>query len=807
MKRFFFSLIALSAAAVGCTQSTMLETPDLFGTEIGFNPYTGRTPVTKATTIEDGAALNEAGGFNVLGFLTKDGVTQTTPYMDKAVDLDGSTWTYDGAVYWPDDNGRSTLSFAAYSSNVYGEDANSNSDDLINWNTPNQIFTYTVPTNISKQIDLLATNYQSDLTLAGNGADIDLEFNHLLSKVGFKLVANNNSSDVDVVIKSVIFEGYFPQAGTVDIKENPVKIETIESTEKVSYQLLDIDNTPGVDGCFYMTSSTNAAAIYVNADMPTADITSTTEFTAHETATANFDNRFMMIMPHAVTADTKDKIIVVYQITDATQKTAEIILPTDLVFSPSKAYEFILKVSTSSIGFTVEEYGWGDSTDDDTPYPVIPNDNVVKVTQAAATSYEAASVNVTVAKGEFTAENTTIAMQYQIGTGNWNTIAASSQTYDPDTIDYTFSLTGLIPNQVYNLRAIVTSDGEHTYSSVRTITTLPVVETEPIPDPASGVDVTLKGSFDSTNGTAAVTIGFLYGTQYDENGVSGVSVSVARPTSSTEEISATVTLNPNTTYYFQAYANNAGGITKGEIDSFKTPIIPPTVQTTSAVKTGSKSATFEGKLISNGGTDVTVGFIYGVSSTPVNNGSIAGTKVEGTLNGTTITGFATELKRYTTYYAQAYATNSSFTSYGEISDPFTTDAEDPEATVQVTSYAATTATFLGTVVDEGVDSGSTKITAVGFIYGTSAPAADGTISGTQVSSTLGNNKTFTASLATTALSTETTYYVQAYTTNSAGKTGYSPVIQFTTPKSDDPIIDWEEGTGGGEINDPSYPKN
>ena len=62
MKRFFFSLIALSAAAIGCTQSALLETPDQFGTEITFSPYTGRTPVTKATSVENEADL-AAGGF------------------------------------------------------------------------------------------------------------------------------------------------------------------------------------------------------------------------------------------------------------------------------------------------------------------------------------------------------------------------------------------------------------------------------------------------------------------------------------------------------------------------------------------------------------------------------------------------------------------------------------------------------------------------------------------------------------------------------------------------------------------------
>ena len=106
MKRFFFSLIALTAAAVGCTQSALLETPDQFGTEITFSPYTGRTPETKAQSIvgaggdENVYGLSEAGGFNVLGFMTKDNTESL--YMDKYVDLNTSgVWDYPGIVYWP----------------------------------------------------------------------------------------------------------------------------------------------------------------------------------------------------------------------------------------------------------------------------------------------------------------------------------------------------------------------------------------------------------------------------------------------------------------------------------------------------------------------------------------------------------------------------------------------------------------------------------------------------------------------------------------------------------------------------------
>ena len=71
MKRFFFSLIALSAAVVGCTQSALLESPEIFNQEVSFSPYTGRTPVTKATDIVGKTGLASAGGFQVYCFLDK----------------------------------------------------------------------------------------------------------------------------------------------------------------------------------------------------------------------------------------------------------------------------------------------------------------------------------------------------------------------------------------------------------------------------------------------------------------------------------------------------------------------------------------------------------------------------------------------------------------------------------------------------------------------------------------------------------------------------------------------------------------
>ncbi|MBR5141512.1 MAG: hypothetical protein IKW55_03435, partial [Bacteroidales bacterium] len=130
MKRFFFSLIALSAAAVGYTQSALLETPENFNQEVSFSPYTGRTPVTKASTIaqpdaegimsEEAITLADDGGFNVFGFLTnEDGNTTILDAMNNEhVFMGANGWTYDGLVYWPDKASKSTMSFVAYSNNA-----------------------------------------------------------------------------------------------------------------------------------------------------------------------------------------------------------------------------------------------------------------------------------------------------------------------------------------------------------------------------------------------------------------------------------------------------------------------------------------------------------------------------------------------------------------------------------------------------------------------------------------------------------------------------------------------------------------
>ena len=520
MKRFFFSLIALSAAAIGCTQSALVESSDLFGTEITFSPYTGRTPETKAQSIVgsggsgDVYGLAEAGGFNVLGFMTK-GNTESL-YMDKYVDLNSSgVWDYPGIVYWPTTDGGATLAFAAYSSNVYGADGEmdgveeTEGDDLITWTTNNSVFTYEVPTKVNKQVDLLAANYKSGLTLA-TGSDVELEFKHLLSKVGFKLVSNTVSTtekplDIDILIKSVKLIGKFPKSGSVNLKSEDVSISPINNNSTVTYELMDIDTDNEVDGGFIMPTSKTATPIYLSHLIPTS-FTESTEYEAHPTATSNANDRYMMIVPHTVTSETADMIEVVYQITGATEKTAQIPLPVGMVFNPAHAYEFVLKVSTLSIGFTVEEYNWTTGEVNDNPYPITPKEEDLQ-TSVTSTTSTSANIKIAVTADYFS----------EIGIKYWPVDSEGTPTtvkaqYTANSVSVnTVTLSNLVPNQDYKFIAYgVYGDTGEQASAENGFTTnlvaLECVVSEPSP---FGATLMAAGMAGNTGTSSIIDYGFI----------------------------------------------------------------------------------------------------------------------------------------------------------------------------------------------------------------------------------------------------------------------------------------------------------
>jgi hypothetical protein len=230
------------------------------------------------------------------------------------------------------------------------------------------------------------------------------------------------------------------------------------------------------------------------------------------------------------------------------------------------------------------------------------------------------------------------------------------------TGSFTASLTNLSPNTSYFVRAYANNSAGTTYGNQQVFTTqiiLPTVTTVSN-SIQSCSSVTLQGNLTSNGGQNTTIVGFALSlsstpTITDSIGSFISSVGVFNQNA--------VSLNPNTVYYYRAFAKNQAGVSYGSIMSFTTPFCLPTVLTNIASNITHNTAVGNGELTYNGGDpNVARGFCWGTVATPtISNSTVAC----GTGNGV-FSCSMTGLSSNTTYYYRAYATNGSGTTYGQI---------------------------------------------------------------------------------------------------------------------------------------------
>jgi uncharacterized protein (TIGR02145 family) len=200
------------------------------------------------------------------------------------------------------------------------------------------------------------------------------------------------------------------------------------------------------------------------------------------------------------------------------------------------------------------------------------------------------------------------------------------------------------------------------------------------------------------------------------------------------------------------------------------PLGFPVLTTTAISSISTTSASSGGNITSDGGSTITArGVCWSTKTNPIL------TDTTKTTNGAGIGNFISTisvLKASTTYYVRAYATNSMGTAYGnEVSFTTSTPAGLPTlSTTTPTSITSTTAAGGGNITSDG----GLIVTSRGICWST---AANPTISLTTKTSNGTGIGTFTSSM--TGLSANTTYYLRAYATNSAG-TAYGTQLSFTT---------------------------
>ena len=214
------------------------------------------------------------------------------------------------------------------------------------------------------------------------------------------------------------------------------------------------------------------------------------------------------------------------------------------------------------------------------------------------------------------------------------------------------------------------------------------------------------------------------------------------------------------TFYVAAYATTDVGAVYG--DSLYVFTQPPTLLTNSAIGSADGTVTASGTVTAQGSSAVTDrGFVWATAGTPTLADSVSHASAAGT--GSYINTISTG---YGTFYIAAYATNAAGTIYGST---VTAQAIQPLApsltTTSVTNNEDGTVTASATLTSAG----TAAITSRGFVWGLTSPPTDTVVTVAGVS--LG-------SYSTTIATTDGTFYVAAYATNSVGTT-YGESIEVT----------------------------
>ncbi|MBB2150641.1 fibrobacter succinogenes major paralogous domain-containing protein [Pedobacter gandavensis] len=341
--------------------------------------------------------------------------------------------------------------------------------------------------------------------------------------------------------------------------------------------------------------------------------------------------------------------------------------------------------------------------------------------------------------------------------------------------DFTGTLSNLLQNTTYHVRAYATNSQGTVYGEDRIFTTLydlPTIITLPV-NAITSIDAISGGEITDDGGSPVSSRGIRWSIKGDPaddkdaimtNDGSGVGVFP----------SSLVGLLGNTTYYVRAYAVNVMGTAYGNLLSFTTPPpVPPVLSSATVTMTNitDHSATGKVNILNNGGAVISErGFLW---STDQINWTHQASE---TINPSDIGIFVSNLSNLlpgTTYYAKGYASNSAGTSYTSETS-FITNGKALIITSKPNGITGVSAYSGGLISTNG----GAQITARGVCWSTNPMPTIDLSTKTEQSVVGDGTGSFTSMIKD--LSPLSTYYVRAYAVNDVG-VAYGNEEVFQTP--------------------------
>ena len=398
-------------------------------------------------------------------------------------------------------------------------------------------------------------------------------------------------------------------------------------------------------------------------------------------------------------------------------------------------------------------------------FPTVTTTAVLDITNFSASSGGAVTSNGGAALSAWgvcwsTSANPTLANSFL-----QNTVSSGS---------FSSALSGLTQNTTYYVRAYATNSAGTAYGDEQSFTTtntttdvvLPTITTFAVSS-ITTTSASSGGAVTSDGGAALSAWGVCWSTSANPI----LANSFLQNNGSAGFFSSALSgLTPNTTYYLRAYATNSAGTAYGNEQSFTTTdtnVFLPTITTRAVSAITTNSANSGATITSDGGATLSAwGVCWSTSANPTLSNSFLQNNVSTTIFGSALSG----LTLNTTYYVRAYATNSAGTAYGN-EQSFTTLAIVIPI-VTTTAISAVTSTSANSGGSLTYDGGGT-VSAWGVCWSTSA---NPTLANSFLQNTVSSGS-FSSALS--GLTLNTTYYVRAFATNSAG-TAYGNEQIFTT---------------------------